>query len=224
MNVLLLAVLAASPVQTYAAPDEVAAALSAEVRTGTLLFSRGDCLAVKVFTQSCYTHVAGVIVEADGPWVYDSQNGAGVRKLQLVEYLAVTRPDRLVVLHPANAFDEGRAGRFRAHLEQEVGRPYAVAHHLTGNRCEGLHCAEYMTDSLMAAGLIKAEHPSRVSPASLRSGLLKYDLYTEAETIEVAVAEPERPAGRNWCHELWLDTKDCCGSCWSCVRRCVLCR
>lgn len=224
MNVLLLTLLAATPVQSVATPDEAASMLSPQVQTGTLLFSEGDCLAVKVFTGSPYTHVAAVVEDDGEAWVYDSQNGVGVRKLTLAEYLAATRPDELHVLRPAEPFSDAEAKRFRSHLEQELGRPYSVKHHLTGRRCDGLHCAEYMTDSLAAAGLVKARRPPRVSPASLRSGLLRHGLYTGGPVVTVALEEPDRPPGRNWCHELWLDTKGCCGDCWSCVRRCVLCR
>ncbi|HEX6985382.1 MAG TPA: hypothetical protein VF170_08390, partial [Planctomycetaceae bacterium] len=171
-----------------------------------------------------YTHVAGVVVENGEAFVYDSQNGVGVRKQTLAEYLAVTRPDGLHVLHPAEPFDAEGADDFRSHLESELGRPYAVTHHLTGRRCEGLHCAEYMTDSLAAAGLVKADQPPRVSPASLRTGLLRHGLYVESQIVSIGTGEPERAAGRNWCEEMWLDTKECCVSCWSGFRRCVLCR
>jgi hypothetical protein len=224
MHALLAVVLVTASVETYPSHEKAAAALASRMRTGTLLFSEGDCLAVKVFTGSPYTHVAGVFVENETVWVYDSQNGVGVRKLPLAEYLAATRPDEIHVLQPTGAFDEQRAASFRKHLEAQLGRPYAVKHHLTGSRCDGLHCAEYMTDSLMAADLIEANSPPRVSPASLRSGLLKHKLYAEEETVCVLVPEPERAPEQNWCHELWLDTKDCCASCWGGFRRCVLCR
>lgn len=224
MHALLAVVLVTASIETYPSHDKAAAALAPRMQAGTLLFSDGDCLAVKVFTGSPYTHVAGVVVEDGAAWVYDSQNGVGVRKLPLTDYLAVTRPDELHVLQPTDAFNDERSAQFRKHLEAQLGRPYAVKHHLTGDRCDGLHCAEYMTDSLIAADLIEAERPPRVSPASLRSGLLKHQLYVEAETVRVLAPEPERAPGRNWCHELWLDAKDCCASCWGGFRRCVLCR
>jgi hypothetical protein len=224
MHALLVVVLAAVPVETFASHEEAATALVGRVETGTLLFSEGDCLAVKVFTGSPYTHVAAVVADQGGPWVYDSQNGVGVRKLALAEYLSATRPDELHLLNPAEPFGEERAEHFKAHLESQLGRPYSVKHHLTGRRCDGLHCAEYVTDSLAAADLIEADRPPRVSPASLRSGLLRYELYAEAGVVRVEAAEQRRAPGRSWCHELWLDTKDCCASCWGGFRRCVLCR
>lgn len=225
MHALLIAIsLAATPVETYPTSEAATEALAPQVRTGTLLFSEGDCLAVKCFTGSPYTHVATVVVNDDEAFVYDSQNGVGVRKLPLEDYLAATRPEELHVLQPATPFSDKRAAAFIAALEHELGRPYSVAHYLIGKRVEGIHCAEYATDALIAAHVVKTKNPVRVSPASLRRGLLRYDLYYEDAAIEVVAEEAPRPPGRNWCHELWLDTKDCCIGCWGGFRRCVLCR
>src|SRR5690606_6594958 len=121
-------------------------------------------------------------------------------------------------------FDEASANAFCSHCESQIGRPYAVRHHLTGERCEGLHCAEFMTDALAAADVARAERPPRVSPSSLRKGLLRHGLYVETRRIVVEDSGPEREPGRNWCSELWLDTKDCCAACWLGFRRRVLCR
>jgi len=220
----LIIAMTAFPAVSFAEPEEAAAALAAQVQTGTLLLSEGDCLAVKAFTGSPYTHVAAVVEEQGHAFVYDSQNGVGVRKLALDDYLAATRPDELHVLHPASEFDEGQVKAFHASLEQQVGRPYSIAHHLTGSRCDGLHCAEYVTDALVAAEIVKAQKPPRVSPASLRQGLLRHRLYDEAESLTIAASEQQREEGGNWCEELWLDTKDCCAGCWGGFRRRVLCR
>lgn len=221
---LLIAALAATPTDVYSSPRGASTILSEQVVTGTLLVSEGDCLAVKIFTGSPYTHVAGVVVEEGRAFVYDSQNGVGVRKQTLENYLASTRPDELRLLQPTDEFSEHRSQEFRRYLESQLGRPYAVRHHLTGERCEGVHCAEYMTDSLMAADLVTAERPARVSPASLRAGLLRHGLYEESLCITITDKQPERPNGANWCQKLWYDTKDCCASCWSGFRRRVLCR
>ncbi len=225
MQALLIAIsLAATPVETYPTSQAATQVLAPHVQTGTLLVSEGDCLAVKCFTGSPYTHVATVVVDDGRAFVYDSQNGVGVRKLPLSDYLDATRPEELHVLQPAKAFNEKRAAAFTAALEQQIGRPYSVSHHLLGKRCEGIHCAEYATDALIAANVVKANNPVRVSPASLRRGLLRHDLYVEDVAIEIVADEATRPTGRNWCHELWLDTKDCCLGCWVGFRRCMLCR
>jgi hypothetical protein len=225
MQALLIAIsLAATPVETYPTPASATAELAPHVQTGTLLFSEGDCLAVKCFTGSPYTHVATVVVNDREAFVYDSQNGVGVRKLPLEDYLEATSPEELHILQPAWKFDDKRAAELAAALEHELGRPYSVSHHLIGKRCDGIHCAEYATDALIAAHVVKANNPVRVSPASLRSGLLRHDLYVEEVALAIVAEEAPRPPGRNWCHELWLDTKDCCIGCWGGFRRCVLCR
>jgi hypothetical protein len=76
------------------------------LQTGSLIFSQGDCLAVKVFSKSSYTHVAGVVAK-DGEFVvYDSMNGIGVRKTPLVEYLRQQTPSLIHVVHPRIPFEE----------------------------------------------------------------------------------------------------------------------
>src|SRR5690606_25692047 len=69
-----------------------AASITPELQTGTLLFSEGDCLAIRVYTASPYTHVALVCVEEGEPFVYDSMNGVGVRRLSLAEYFVRESP------------------------------------------------------------------------------------------------------------------------------------
>ncbi len=207
-----------------ASMDELAGTLASELQTGTLLFSQGDCLAVKVFTRSSYTHVAGVVMKEGRPFVYDSQNGAGVRCLPLADWLEAQRPETIHVHQPKEAFAGERSDLFVAALDHEVGRPYAVKHHLTGKRCEGLHCAEFMTDALMAAKLIHANEPPRVSPASLRQGLLNTSLYEPTRTLQLVEPSPPTEKGDGWCSQLWIDTKVCTSNTCVKMRRWFRCR
>ena len=211
--------------ETYATPESAAVALDERLPTGTMLFSQGDCLAVRVVSRSKYTHVAVVVRDAGGEeWVYDSQNGVGVRKSPLPAYLSLVQPDEVTIITPARPMDDASTEQLTAALEAQLGRPYHVAHFVTGKRNEGLHCAEYATDALSAAGVVSVECPPRVSPASLRSGLLRYDLYEPGPAVLVIVPTPERAPGKNWCHEAWLDTKDCWHATTSVFSRCVICR
>ena len=223
---LIAATLAAAPaeIETYASVESAASVLANEVQTGTLLFSKGDCLAVKVYTSSPYTHVAGVVVQDGTPYVYDSQNGVGVRRLTLEEYLRAQRPERLHIHHPREPFSAEREALFVTGLEQELGRPYDVMHHLTGKRADGLHCSEYMTDALMGCRLLRAEKPSRVSPASLHAGIVNGHLYSSGRTIEIALPRAEVPEGDHWCEQLWIDTKVCTTRCCRKMQRWFLCR
>lgn len=221
-------VLAAAPPEavtlTSSSPAAVAEALTPELQTGTLIFTKGDCIAVKVFTASPYTHVAGVVMKDGKPHVYDSTSGVGTRCLTFEDWLETQRPDSIHVFQPAEAFTPARAERFVALLEEDLDRPYSVKHHLTGRRCDGRHCAEYMTDALCSAKMIQAKSPPRVSPASLREGLLRADLYVAGSSYQLTRVEPIAEKGNGWCSQLWIDTKICTADCWAKVRRSCLCR
>jgi hypothetical protein len=204
---------------------EAAAALTPALQTGTLLVTTGDCLAVRVYTQSPYTHVAAVVMRRGRPFVYESANGAGVRCQTLENYLASQGSDEIHVLQPQTPFSDKQAEQFETYLDAQLGRPYAIQHHVTGRRCRGLHCSEYVTDALMACQLIHANQPSRVSPASLREGLLRAKLYEQASTVRLEAAPRARPApDDNWCLQLWHETKQCTTDCWTKTKRWFACR
>jgi len=80
--------------------DQLADSLASRVQTGTLLFSKGDCLAVRIYTQSAYTHVAMIVMRNGEPLVYDSMNGTGVRCLTLKNYLNTQRPATIHLFQP----------------------------------------------------------------------------------------------------------------------------
>ena len=220
------AVLAATPdnVETYTSLQAASASLAGQVQTGTLLFNRGDCLAIKVYTNSPYTHVAAVVIEDGRPMVYDSMNHVGVRRQTLEKYLASQRPDVIHVFQPRKAFSKQRTEVFRKALKQELGRPYAIKHHLTGRRADGLHCSEYVTDALQASRLLHANRPQKVSPASLVEGITNADLYMVGRMVQVKYPVPPVPQGGNWCQQLWIDTKVCTSRCCTKMGRWFLCR
>ena len=152
--ILVAALLTGSP--EMATPRQAHAVLAGQVQTGTLIISKGDCLAIKIYSASSYTHVAAVVVDEGTISVYDSTGGAGVRKQFLGEYLASQNDHTLYFFQPRRPFTEAQADRFEDHLAAQLGRPYAIRHHLTGERCEGLHCSEYVTDALISADLLRA--------------------------------------------------------------------
>ncbi len=208
----------------YESTRQAAEVLQDELQNGSLIFSQGDCLAVRVFTQSPYTHVAvAVHANAEGIVVYDSTNGIGVRRLALEDYLASQTPGIVEVHNPGAPLTESQVHELTAYLDSQLGRPYAIRHHLTGERCEGLHCAEYATDALMAINLIRANRPPKVSPSSLREGVTLHRVYTAACEFEIKPPEAVVPEGDNVCSRLWIDTKVCCRNCWRQMRAWVLC-
>ena len=205
-------------------PTHVVAEVAQGLQTGSLIFSQGDCLAVRVFTRSSYTHVAGVVAKEGEFLVYDSMNGIGVRKTPLAEYLRQQSPGSVQIAHPKIPFSQDKAASYEQHLESQLGRKYSVRHHLTGNRCEGLHCAEYMTEALMAIELISAKQPSRVSPGSLLEGVISADAYQPVEPIPLKVEDRPRFANQPWYQRAWNRTTACCSTSVSQLRRWVLCR
>ena len=226
-SLLVVCVLASGPEagsDVRSASPEVLAELKQSLQTGSLIFSQGDCLAVKIFSGSSYTHVGGVVVKDGEVTVYDCMNGPGVRKTSLDEYLRLQTPAQIHVVHPATPLATERATAYEAHLNGQLGRQYAIKHHLTGQRCDGLHCAEYTTDALMAAQLIRANNSARVSPGSLLEGLEKANLYADGGRFALKAAEVPTPINLTWCQRLWHDTATCCSNTSTQLRRWVLCR
>lgn len=213
------------PTSTHSTPSPESAAsyLDNRVQTGTLLLSKGDCLAVKLFTRAPYTHVA-VVVKQDGRcWVYESANGAGVIRQSLADYLELESPNTIYALNPRQPFSRRRSRVLCKYLDSQLGRPYAIKHHITGKRGKGLHCSEYVTDALMKIDLIHANRPSRVSPASLAQGVLQSNLYQPSVSVEL-IEQVEHPVGDNRCEQLWIDTKVCTIEFCNKLRRLFLCR
>lgn len=216
-------------VAAIAAPPDAATAatmphIAATVQTGTLLFSQGDCLAVKVFTGSQITHVGAVVVESEGPVVYDAMNGPGVRKTPLDAYLRFLVPSRVYVMHPAKAFSPTETDALRSHFERELGRPYRVHHHATGERCDGVHCAEYVTDGLIAARRMTAVSPPKVSPGSLYQGVTDGSLYVDGGRYDFRIGRPAPPPGETWCQKSWRSTGECCTGSWQQLSRWFCCK
>ena len=206
-------------------PDAVVSQLSENLQTGSLVFSRGDCLAVKIFSRSQYTHVGGVVMVNDEPIVYDSMNGSGVRKTPFVEYLRQQTNSGVQIVHPYQPLTTSESVAFHQHLESQIGRQYAVRHHLTGQRADGVHCAEYMTDALMAANIIAAKQPARVSPGSLLQGVTAAKLYTQGCRADFKPTDPNPLSLQTaWYQRAWHGTVVGYNNTTSRLRRWVLCR
>jgi Permuted papain-like amidase enzyme, YaeF/YiiX, C92 family len=208
----------------YTSPSSAAADLEQRVQTGTLLVCKGDCLAVKVFTCSRYTHVAAVARENGRTWVYESAHGHGVRRQTLEDFLDGESPNMIYVLNPKQPYSPKRARLFKKHLDGELGRRYAIKHHFTGTRSDGVHCSEYVTDALISCRLVTARRPSRVTPASLAKGVLQSGLYEAECAVELKDEGPEHPVGDNRCEQLWIDTKICTHNFCIKIRRLFACR
>jgi hypothetical protein len=227
MNWLLaLVVLGGSPAPVHRELDVASAAqaLLPELQTGSLIFCKGDCLAVRVYTMSQFTHVASVLVVDGQALVYDATSGPGVRKQPLRQFLASQDGALLHVFHPKQPLNSEQSEAFQQHLEGQLGRRYAIAHHVTGKRAEGLHCAEYATDALIASRILQAKQPARVSPASLAQGVLEGDLYRYAATVQLVSPVPRADANASWCGRMWHETKACTAACYGKLRGWLVCK
>ncbi len=218
---LLFSLLAADPSDSETILQE----LSSQCQTGSVIFSEGDCLAVKVFSGSRLTHCGAVMIEDGRPVVYDAMPGAGVRKTPLVDYLRLQTPSEIQMVHPEKPFAKTESLAYVEYLESQLGREYGIKHHLTGQRANGVHCAEYCTDALLAAGRISAEQPARVSPGSLYEGLTEHRLYTDGGTFTLAAKKTSTVReNESWCRWAWRETCDCTTGCCRQMSRWFLCR
>ncbi len=193
------------------------------LRPGSLIFHRGKCLTVRLYTWSPFTHVAIVMPKpGTSEWiVYDSARRHGVRKSELGDYLLESSPDALFLLHPRHQLDASQQEKLRKALEEQLGRPYSVKQHLTGTRARGVHCSEYVTDALIAIDFLHAHKPPRVSPASLLEGIVQERVYQPDLTLKVNL--PVSPASKTetWCRQIWDKTKTCTGRCYRKMKRLV---
>ncbi|WP_437185545.1 YiiX/YebB-like N1pC/P60 family cysteine hydrolase [Planctomicrobium sp. SH668] len=204
--------LSASPIALSETPDSpsVVDQIASRCQTGSLIFSRGDCLAVKTYTCSRFTHVATIVMEENTPWIYESTSGHGVRKVPLKEYLEIDSPHRISLLHPNRAFTTQECTKYQAALDSQIGREYSVTHFVTGTRSEGLHCAEYLTDSLMAIHWLEVKNSAKVSPGSLYDGITKHGVYLEDSELVIARKIEAIPEPETWYGSLWQETKSTC--------------
>lgn len=212
--------LAGSPNDT----DSISRELTAQCQTGTLIFSQGDCLAVKIYSRSRFTHCAAVVIEDGRPVVYDSMNGVGVRQTDLAEYLKLQTPSEIQILHPTTVWTPQQTEAFHTHLRSQLGRPYGIKHHITGNRATGVHCAEYCTDALLAAEQFEVEEPARVSPGKLYDGLTERKQYADGGLYALRMQTPPPAAKESWCGWAWRETYECTTGCCRQLSRWMLCR
>src|SRR4029453_17852457 len=92
------------PTALHLSPPEALAEIADEMQTGSLIVSKGDCLAIKIYSASAYTHVAAVVVHDGQSFVYDATGGAGVRRHSLGDYLTARTDNTLYLFHPCRPF------------------------------------------------------------------------------------------------------------------------
>ena len=190
---------------------DVAESVAERLTAGTLLFSKGDCLYVTAFTGSEYTHVGVVVEDAAGARsVVDSMKGHGVRRSTVAGYLASMQDAEVLIYQPQAVLDETQRQTLDRYTASELGRPYGVSHYLTGQPAEGVHCSEFASSSLRAAGLVRVNRPSDLSPGSLLRGVSRAGRWQLAATLQLSMPEAIKPSDLSCCESFWWDTKKCC--------------
>jgi hypothetical protein len=203
--------------------QEATKLLSPQVQTGTLLVSEGDCLAVQAYTQSPYTHVGAVVMRDGQPFVYDACKSTGVRCSTLANYLKTQINHEVHVLQPRKEFPEDGAVEFARRLDSQLGRPYCVRHHLTGESVDGVHCAEFVSDALATCRVIKVRNAANVSPASLVQGVTQSQIYSPLRTVRIRQVQAPEPRAATWYGRVWQDTKSCTANCYRQTRAWFVC-
>ncbi len=195
--------------------EAIAEEVSQKCSTGTLLFSEGDCLTIRVYTWSPFTHVAIVVMESGQPVVYDSTNGIGVRRLALDNYLKGEgySSSNVVVMNPVKPLTPEQQEKLNSYLDSQLGKPYALKQFIIGSGHEGIHCSEYVSAALRESDIIKVNRPEKVSPASLYEGVNSSSLYNIGLVSQLIRPVIKRGKGDSWYHQAWLDTKFCYNKC-----------
>jgi hypothetical protein len=194
--ILLATALVAAPAEAdCTSPRSAANEIAAYAQTGTLIFSQGDCLAVKdVYQKSLHARGGGRDRGRKALRLRQHERH-GRPQAPVGKYCRSECPNTMHVYKPNTKFSKRRQELFVKHLESELGRDYAVKHHLSGKRAEGIHCAEYVMDALAACRLMRADEPAKVSPDSLRQGVEQAGLYDKALVVNLTnpVQKRNRP-------------------------------
>ena len=189
---------------------QATSALGESLTPGTVIFSKGACLYVTAYTGSDITHVGIVADDENGqPVVFDSMKGSGVRSSSVAAYLEEMKDAELLIYRPVEPLAKPDRDRLRLALSDDLGRPYDVAHYLTGRPSEGLHCSEYVTETLSEVGYLRSGRPSDVAPGQLADGISMMRRWGDVERIQLIEPDPVKPTGLSCCESFWWDTKEC---------------
>lgn len=191
----------------------------AEVPDGTVLFVENSSFLVESVTAFETTHVAIIL---DGK-VYQAEPPK-VRTYTIAEYFGLIAKDngksqkcKTIFCQPKNAYKQEQIAAMRVFLEAEVGRRYSVKGYLKGNESDGTHCAQLVTEALVAADKVTADKPWMVSPGALRLSVEKF-CYTKGCYL---VEKKKTNLARRFSD--WLYDKGTFCS-WSCYETWAFCR
>ena len=195
---------------------------------GSLLFLENCSSVVQRATHGSVGHVAVVMNESDGAFVYEAIPG-GVRKLKVDDYCAELsrlnarkneeKQIRAYLVRPYKPFSETERQAMRHYLDEQVGRRYSVKSYVRGQEGAGIHCAELASHTLNESGRYQWEHCQSISPTELE------ELVDPSYHDRMVIGLPAPLAEENWCQRAqrrWDRVRTWC--LWSCGEVLSFCR
>lgn len=140
---------------------------SNDIKDGSLLFVSGGNRAVRLYTQSPYSHVAIIFKDCGRLWVYESDRYLGVRRFPLDQLGPGEAQERIWIAQPKAEYTREQVNRMLAYLKSQLGREFSLRSFIIGSPAKGIHCAELVTNTLMIGNVCTSENPCVVTPADI---------------------------------------------------------
>jgi hypothetical protein len=195
---------------------------------GSLLFLENCSSVVQRATHGSVGHVAVVMNEQGGAFVYEAIPG-GVRKLKLDDYYAELarlnarkneeKQIKAYLVRPYKPFSETEREAMRHYLDEQIGRRYSVKSYVRGQEGAGVHCAELASHTLNESGRYQWEYCQSISPSELE------ELVDPSYHDRIVIGLPAPPAEESWCQRAqrrWDRVRTWC--LWSCGEVWSFCR
>jgi hypothetical protein len=131
-------------------------------------------------TGSDLTHVAIVLYENDGPYVYEATYPR-VRRLPYAEYIAhleelKARPRwaklgfKWTIMTPVESYTAQDLLDMKQYARSQLGRPYQLRGYWKGREVNGIFCSQYVGNCIEKSGRIQSAN-YKESPVSLKQKL-----------------------------------------------------
>lgn len=189
----------------------VLAVAPADLQGGELLVLENCNSVVEGVTDGDIGHLAIVIRRDDGVFVAEA-TPSKVRTLAWDDYLAELariqqrrqhdNQMRVWMLIPKQSYSADELAAIDQHIDQQVGRRYSVLGYLSGERAEGIHCAQFTAECLQSTGRLERGDWHRSSPSSLVKTL--QSTHSDLTKIEL----PAYQSSSSWCQESWLRVRE----------------
>lgn len=198
------------------------------VPEGTILVLENSNPIVEAYTDSEVTHVAMVLQDAGQAYVYEAAPKV-VRRLPLGDYLAElsqfndgrrkSNQLRVRLYEPNRPYSEAEIAELKDFFESQLGRRYSVKGIVRKRQGDGIHCAQLVSNALVASGRYDIDQSYAVSPGELVGKI------TDHHKAPAAVELPPHVKAGSWCQRSrnwWSGVFTWCS--WACVETWTFCR